>query len=654
MRVSAPGGTGNAYLVLDTRRFSQFTVDSFSIETLISGLTIPGSESPHSTAIDMSFTVVDNVGISFANFLQYIMDQKLQVSYDGMTLLLRVLFIGHEPVVGGNSYTSRGDVVQSITIPCFFSSIEVQLTETRGVYTCKLFPMLGMPSNAAYNSRWTNIGQAVTYFSGPAANTLGAVVQSFENELNRQSLDRYKQLNAVTQSPGQPNKTTRQFGRPVQYMITIPSKWEAYTFSGPSVGAASEINFAELLKTEAATESRSTEQQQRRAQQNAAAPAQDAYVSVLPEWTITEVLDKIFSQTTEIAKLANFVQSQANQQTIRFYKQLVSVTSDDSTFTVHVDVVEYEVPNVQAPAGAGTAQGASDSLFMIDPSTGNRVPKNFIEYEYIFSGKNLDVLSFDLKIENLNFLLMQGSKLGEGEIFRAAISGDEQKDGEGAASETKTVGAMRAKDPLLMPVMTPQQQTNFSNYSATSRPAGELTPQEINQQYMKNLSAFYNAAPYTAKLELRGNPDLLAGVVLQRLPRHIRTVTVNADGTVSNTNLDNKRAYRRELEQSLGISTTGVYRGTGPLSGPSFVSTPLFVKVNVFGPNVDFVTNELVQGEAFTQRLFIDNYYFLSKIVSKIEGAKFTHEADLMTYSVYGAGSIVTNTQGGARPTEVR
>lgn len=644
-----------AYLVLDTRRFSQFTIDNFSLETLIAGFQVPGSNSPHVTGTNLSFTVIDNVGISFANFLQYLMDQKLQVSYDGMTLLVRVLFVGH--LEDGSTR-----VVQSVTVPAIFNKIELELTDTKGVYNCTLFPLLGMTSNRQLNSRWTSIGNAITYFTGESSNTLGALVASFEQSLNRESLKRYTQLNAQTQQPGQGTKQGTRYGRPVQYMITIPKKWESYRFTGPAQGAATEINFAELLKEEEAKRQGQANQSRQKSAPNSAAPAKDGYVAVDPDWTITDVLDKMFAQTGEVSKLANFSESTPNSESIKFYKQLVSVTSDNEAFTVHVDVVEFEVPNVELASRGSTVSQQDEFLYQVVQEPGRaprKEPRNFIELDYIFSGKNLDVLALDLKIENLNIMLMQAVKIGAGELEDATIKGQDQADGTGVGADSRTVQGMRQKDPFLMPQMTPLQRSNFSDIGARARDESNLTPQEVNQQYVRNLSAFYNAGPISAKLQLRGNPDIMAGITLQSLPRHVSAVTVTAStGEISSVNTSVKENYRAELEKNLlgpGITrlSSGAFKVQSPLSGPSFVTSPVFVKVNVFGPNVNFLTNAPIAGQDFAQQLFYQNYYFLEKITSKIEGAKFTQELELKSYSVYGyTGWTALGPQAGTRPQE--
>jgi hypothetical protein len=626
----------SAFLVIDTRRFSQFTIDNFALTTSVAGFNVPGSRSPNAVGLEMSFNVIDSVGISFANFLQYIMDQKLQVSYQGMTLLLKILFIGHKP----DGSTS---LIQSTSIPCIFSQIQVDLNEVRGIYECKCYPMIGVSTNSNYNFAWSSIGTASSYFTGKSANTLGAVVASFEKQLNDLSMVRYKQLNAqINPTPGATTvETTSNFGRPVQYMITIPASWENFTFAGPTTGAATEINFKTLLENEEAKRKNEATKKQA-ANKNSPATAKDSYVAVDPELSLTEVLDKIFEQTIEVAKLGNF--SKTNKTTaVKFYKHIVSITSDDTNFTVHVDVVEFIVPNVDMATKENSSGDYPQNLFTQTTENGvvKSVPKNFVEYDYIFSGKNLDVLSLDLKIENLNIMLMQGVKLGQGELFVTADEGQNQTDGNTTSTDKRNVYGMRAKDPMLLPKRTHLERQNFSNYSAIAGDTDGETPQSVAQQYTRNISAFYNAGPITAKLELRGNPDILVGVTLPTIQQHVNSVTTGASGT-SSVNTGVKSEYRAAFEKSLGITSGATNNGDGTFTltskaftGPSFTTSPLFFKVNVYGPNVDFRTNEQLSGD-YSAQLFYDNFYWAGTIRSLISGSKFTQEVELHSFSVFG------------------
>jgi hypothetical protein len=606
--------TGGVYLMVDTRRFSQFSISDFSIKVNMNGFSTPGAMSTHNSSQEMSFTLLDSMGISFVNFLQYLMDQKLQVSYQGMTLLVKVLFMGHKA-------DGKTEIVQSIGIPATFDDIHVDLNEVKGVYACKCICLLGMASNSSKNPMWTAIGTASSYFTGEGANTLGAVISSFESRLNDESLKRYVEYNAQSQTPGEPSKSLGRFGRPVQFMITIPPTWEAFKFSGPTQGGAVEVNFKELLKTEEANRVKA-------------------------------------KKADTDAILGNFKKNQNKTEDLKFYKHLVSVTSDDESFTVHVDVVEYIVPNAQLrakPTAAGTtAVSEQDSLF--EDGIGSdgkkiKVPKNFLEFDYIFSGKNIDVLHLDLKLERLNTLLMQGNRLGQGQLFSSSDSAQKQTDGETAGDEKRTSSGMLAKDPVLLPQRSGDERTNFSNIGANVQDKDGNTPQSIRQQYIKNLSLLYNG-PLKAKMSIRGNPDILERITLGTLPEHVSSITIiNGEAGASKDNLSVKQKYRKDFETNLlrltpelSAAAGGAFKLTGVLSGPSFAAAQIFVKVNIFGPAANFITNEITGGN-FAERIFYDDYYQLFSVLSKIEGSKFTQEFELSPISVYGYPNVTAQAQ---------
>lgn len=648
-QVKAKNGSNGVFLMLDTRRFSQFTIDNFELDTRIAGFAVPGSKSPNAVGLEMNFAVQDSSGISFANFLQYLMDKKLQVSFDGMTLLVRIIFIGHTP-------EGTTEVVQSIGIPAIFSQIQVDLNEARGVYQCKCIPLIGMVSNSVTNPKWTQIGTASSYFTGPGTNTLGAAVQAFERALNKESFRRYKEFNSIPEADARANG----YGRPVQYLITLPKDWHDYKFTGPSQGGAAEINFKELLKSEeanrskTASENKSTTEAQKSAQQNSAAPAKESFLAVNPNLTITEVLDVMFSHTLQVQQLANFSGSRAEAKPIKFYKHLITVTSSDKNFTVHVDIVEFLVPNANLSEDSSKTSTGQDPSYMqqvTDHKTGavKSLPKNYLEYDYIFSSKNLDVLSLDLKIENLNLLLMQGTKIGQGNLWRHNDKGQKQENGESVGVDTGSLLGLKPKDPVRLRTLTSEERSNFSNIAGNLQnlQKGPDTPQSVSQQYTKNLSDFYNAGGQ-AKMTIRGNPDLMGKVVLSELEQHVDVVTlVSGSEVISMAKADVRKAWRDSLERNLGLQKgLKVNKGVVEvLPGPRFPTSPVFVKVNVYGPNVDFLSLDQIEGGDFAKELLTDNFYFLGSVKNKIEGSKFTQEFDLLQFSIYGHADLKAKTE---------
>lgn len=641
------------FMMMDTRRFSQFTIDNFELDTRIAGFNVPGSKSPNSVALEMNFTVTDSSGISFANFLQHLMDKKLQVSFDGMTILVRVLFVGHKD-------TGGSELVQSIGIPAFFHTIQVDLNETKGIYHCKCIPVIGVASNSRNNKKWTSVGTASNYFTGVGSNTLGDLVKSLEHNLNRESFRRYKEFNGVSAD----EKAGLGFGRPLQFLITLPSSWNGYQFSGPTQGNLKEVDFKSLIETE--EKKRKNEQQtdaQKRADAakkaqgaggnaNSPTPPKESFLTINPDLTITEILDVVFSQVQEIRELANFKGAKKDSESIKFYKHLITITSDDKAYTVHVDVVEFTVPNISPSDETKQKIGAKSQYlqFHTDPTTKvtRQIPKNYLEYNYLFSSKNLDVLGLDLKIENLNLMLMQGTKIGQGNLFRQSAVGQKTKDGISVGSDSGSLQGFMPKDPIPMRTLTEEERTNFKNLASSwqNNKEGFDTAQAISQQYTKNISDFYNAGG-AAKMTIRGNPELMAKVTLSEIGQHQNIVDeVANDNVVTKTDETVRSSWRTALEKRL-LNTEGLEAARDGsikvLSGQSFVASPVFVKVNVFAPEVDFTTLERIPGSNFSKQLLMDNFYFLSSIKSKIEGSKFTQEMDMLRFSIYGHTELQTN-----------
>jgi len=625
VKVSGQPG-GGVFLMMDTRRFSQFTVTSFDIKSNATGYAAPGT-SPNTAAQELAMTILDSQGISFANFLQFLMEARFGVSTSGMSVLIRIMFIGH---------TASGEtkVVQSVGIPALFNEIQLDLNDTKGVYACKFISLVGVLSSREVNSKWTNLGTASSYFTGDGANTLGAVVAAFERRLNAESFARFRQYNDA-EATTTTAKLGLEFssGRPVQYMITLPKGWADYGFSGPAQGGAIETNFRDMLRTE-----ENKRVGPRTTPINNAAPAKDSFIAVDPNISITEVLDIILSQTVQVMELGNFKKDPGTTSNVKFFKHLVSITSDDSTYTVHVDVVEFVVPNVELNAKTDAVGDQAPYFETIAGQGGNiQVPKNFLEYDYIFSGKNIDVLSLDLKIKNLNLMLLSKTSLGQGKLLTVADKVDNQQaDGEEVRGGQSSPANIRSKDPVLFPPRTGDQSTNFSNLSAGTGASGE-SAQTIAQRYTQNSTNYLVGGSTDIKMTIRGNPDLLERVTLTSILKHVSATTF-ADNGNSKTNDNSKAEYRTQFEAELLRLTPGLQQSPGggfkvnsPLQGPSMVGTPIFVKVNVFGPNVDFITNELIAGQDFGTRLFYDNYFFVRSIRTKIEGSKFTQEFELAT-----------------------
>lgn len=657
-RVNYPDAKGDVFLVIDTRRFSQFTVENMKYEVLINGLSKGQSHANLATLLEM--TVLDSVGISFINYMQWLMDSKMQTNFDGLIFLIRVIFVGH--LEDGTTQT-----VQDITIPAHLFKMEVNLDYAKGIYNLEFMP--NMNFSVTDHKRWLNIGTASSYFTGAGNKTLGGLIDSFEARLNEESSKNYNQLQPLLKQAGRaPAQTTGKFGRLVKYQVTIPEEWTKFTFTGASVNSAEERNFVDELKKQEAAKTEAQKKQSSPAD-GTSAPTKDAHMSVNAGMLITDVLDLMFRQVKEIAQFANSEKVSDTDKYITFYKHVVGISSDEETVTVHVDVVPFEVPNLKPPSEKDSATSVSQHqnkfyTEVIDPVTKvkKRMPKNYFELDYIFTGKNTQVLNFDMKIQDLQFMLASNTKVSEGELVSQVLDGQGDKEKEEAKAKLspkiKEILSSRQYDPLLIPTLTKEELSSFSAFTNFRNKEEQRETTAAVQQYARNLSAFYAISPVQISMTIKGNPLIMGKFSLPDMPPNISTTTNNGAGEqATSTSQTAKQEYRRQFEQKvLNKKQSGIARGNSPgtftvnvpLGDDSFVSTPLFVKVNIKGPNVDFMDNsEIVTLDdagknlaPFATEVLYDNYYVVFKVVNQIERGVFTQQLELWSHNVYGHGKL--------------
>lgn len=596
-----------AHLMIDTRRFSQFTVTAVK-SNVIPALMSNAKISPMSHTNKLSFDVIDPMGVLFQNFLQLIMQERLKVSMEGMMCLFKILFVGH--LADGTTET-----VHTVSIPCIFHSVTLEMHEMRGLYHCTMTPMIGF-NGVANVERWLSIGTASKFFTGPNKNTLGSIVDSFERALNEQSANVYDKVN-------QNNTSGQKFGRKVEYMITIPEKWKNFQMSGPNQNRIEETSFVELMKK---TEQSKTPNKN---------PAKDSNIAVPPSSSITQALDIIFSQCVELIELGVFKQEKAKTEKLVMYRHITNVTSDNDSFMVHVDVVEFVIPNTNL---ASKNNGGDPEYFYTAILDGKprTYPKNAIEYDYIFSGTNIDVLDLALKFENLNFMLLSPDKVGVSEMNnKKDTEGFKQTDQKGTVDTNPSfANNISPRDPVFFNERTWADQKNYNNVASNVSHAGD--PKKLHQQYIKNLAAHYSTggAP-EAVMSVRGNPYLISAVTVSESLPHVRYSSSNKD------------AYRKVFEEKL-TKVNGLKdmeRGSvnlGQFTGGNLLTTPMYVKVNIYGPKFDvnkkgMFTHEVDPEADYSELYFNENFYYCAEIETEIsDGAMFKHTFKLKPFSVFG------------------
>lgn len=623
--------TTDIFLVIDTRRFGQFTVESLKYDVYINGLQKGSSTS--NLAADLSMTVLDSVGISFANFMQWLMDTQMKTNFDGLIFMLQVVFVGHK--VDGTTET-----VQSETIPMHLNKMEINLNFAKGAYTLEFMPNLNF--DVKRHGRFLNISTSTSYKS--IDGTLGSIIDSLQKNLNTASEAYFNSIQERTKSF---TGGLVKLGRKVNYMITLPKNWPSFRTESRSTGGTGERNFAKHLQD---AQEKKAKEEQAKSGVNGDGQIKDSYISVPPGISIPEALDIIFSTVPDIAKMGNFESQTIGDGAVKFFKYIVGLTSDDEIMTVHVDVVEFTVPNVFVNQTKTLNQISANEkeFYHIYEKDGVvvREPKDFIEMDYIFTGMNKDILEFELKIQDFQFLLASNLRIGDTAIDDVSDNPDAQ----GAIKKQTGEHLLYSRefDPMLMPLNTKAALDNLTKYTAFLKSAGEAQKQiEESQSYTQNLSKFYAGSPIIAILTIKGNPKIMhkfnVGTVLDHVP-----------GDISNAQA--KLSYRADLDERILKSINGNDKtkassaGAGTfvianeLSPRSYATSPVFAKINIKGPNVDFKTGATVPGE-FTTSVLSDNYYVVFKLTNNFTGHNFTQDLELYSHNIFGNNKLSTKQQ---------
>lgn len=608
--------SNDVFLVIDTRRFAQFTVESMKYDVYINGLQTGGSTS--NLAADLSMVVLDSVGISFANFLQWLMDSQMKTNFDGLVFMIRTVFVGHHP-------DGSTEVVQSETIPMHLNRVEINLDYAKGAYTLEFMPNMNF-SVSKFN-RFMSVSTATKYKTGEG-NTLGGLIQNFEDELNAISLKHYRAVQEVI-GPVKGLKDKEKFGRLVTYQITTPDRWRDFSMKGPSSGKTSES----VQKTDG----------------EIVPPAviSNSVVTTQPGSEITKILDEIFRQVVEVSEMGNFQSNDPSKVGfITFYKHIVGLTSSEETMCVHVDVVEFKVPNI-FPSKTPNAAPPIDKEYykeIVDESTGiKRVePLNFLQYDYIFSGRNKDILNFEMKIQDFQFLLASNLKIGTSDINKTANASGELKEDENKQAGLDLMYA-RKFDPIMIPNDSAAALQAFSNISGALGKKDEEATKK-SQQYTKNLAMFYAGSPIVVTMTIKGNPLIMHKVNIGKFQGHpAGTGQSSADG--SSTAIVPRDKYREDLETRILKANSGKIakdaNGTLTLSGSnlteqSYATAPVFIRVKVNGPVVNFRTNEEA-APPYAESVLGDQYYVMFRISNIFQGHLFTQELELYSHNIFGA-----------------
>ena len=613
------------YILVDSRRTSEFSIQNMEYSTFVGGGANPSQMLQTIASIKMS--LVDPSGIGFFNYLKYLIDVKLKTDMIGLKFLLNISFIGH-------TFEGKTELVDGLSIPLMSSTVfSLSHFSTKGgVYDMEFLPastMVGSKTQHPLISLSNNVNYQAT------DSLLGTAVQSFENFLNKKSKDLYQSIAPIEKLPGETvqesqvtaNQQTqnKKNGRMVQYMITIPPEWFKFSLAA-SPQNIKEINFAK------------NNQEENKANDH----HPTANLSSSNSDSVQEALIELLSLCPDITKMANLDAKKSGN--VKLYKILTSITSDSEVLMVHFDVVEY---NVADPAAKPKVAEGNNNV----PKP-EETPDGAIEFDFIFSGKNNDVLDFDIKIDNLSLALF--SKPVQSVAAKSQILGTPQlkKNNDPVKrQENSTVMTVRENE-IIIPQLPLSPYDSTGHVDMPNRNEKNYDEMVNNrQEFHKSLSDLC-ATGSIPILKIRGNPDLLRGFTVDSIPPHTK-LTSSLKEYLSNSNIDRLTVWEYDVNSSENAKPAGgatiaaahlehrkyidtLTNTKDSQKSKNFLCVGQYMKVNVYGPRDYPFSQEAHLDSMFRVKLFYDGWYKVQSITNRFEGANFTQEIELIATNVYG------------------
>ena len=640
-----------AYLLVDTRRFSQYSITKLEMEHVYgTGNRVNPSVPVTSTHVRL----IDTTGLTFFNFLADTLRNKLKTTRASAFFLLTIIYVGHRD-------DGTTETVSITNIPLLMLFMAFEFTSSGSVYDIEFIETEGAVQRGQSMEQINNLGDATSVTTEGGPPTVGQMLMNLEKNLNVQSLEHYqKYTNEALQKIGPvENPRDIKVGKLVQYMITVPNKhpfnWAndfLVTNSIPSKREEGQF----IAEAQAEVEEEKTKDpfsQEEKDQKT------DRYYQLTfsNTTTITDAIKKILESSPQFLAMAgrDAIESGNGYS----FKTVTKITSNENTYLIHFDIYPVKIPKPtmetdRRPRNPVISSTKSDIL-------------NLIEYDYIFTGFNSHIK--ELKIQYLpeSAIALDTEVDIGGNRFSTNASqgntvGDMQSVAKGKSTSVDFAPILRPSDPIFLPLKTTdQQQNNNSQNTEDLKREDAVAMFKAKQEYTRTLAFFHFLSSINLDMTIRGNPNLLrkyadrderGGIA----PHGDIIDTPTLESFFGQTQLTAEGNYLGSLAGRIS-SAKGLYYSEyyGPrlnkliappagapdslMNGVDVSTAPVFVKVNILAPNVDF-TGQYIEGQSmFTDKFFFKGPYIVLFIKHKFIDGEFTQELNLIPFDVGGTYS---------------
>jgi len=583
-------GQNTAYLVLDTRRFVQYTITDLEFEHLIGTGKV---SNPSAMTSLSSMKIQDTTGLSFFNYIADLTQNKLKSTHASAFFLLSILFIGHKD-------DGTTETISTCHIPFTILKMGFNFGATGSIYDISFATIEGLTKNTIADAQVNGRCDVNNVSTVGRSKTIGGLIQSLEDQLNTASTNFYVKYNK--------GSTSKRPGKLVQYMITLPDEWKNFQPDLAQSNKNSEQRFPSRGKVKAASNK----------------IIADSQITFSASSSITDSIKLILESSTDFLKLLS--KDNKNNDSAAYFKCIKNITSDDSTYILHFDIFPVKILTPE--------KIKSDKI-------------NLIEYDFIYTGFNSHIqdLNIEFQPEAAAVAINGAMRLGRTALAQNAEAGQKMSDvklNEKQSNQkiNERESTIRDSDPIFFGAKTVLQHSNAVNhYNENTDVASGIESFKAKQEYLKTLANLHFLGSINLDMKLRGNPNIIRkfadvesrGGVPPHTPiingRDIPKLLANGqlEDSVKTGFATAKREYITTFIKPKLDSASKKNVGDPLSGGPDLSVQGVFVKLNIKAPNVDYAGN-FIEGEPlYTEKMFYDGLYMVLKVKTTFSGGEFSH-----------------------------
>ena len=597
-------GLGGYVIIINGMVDSEFVIkDARWMSVTASSAGMNGADQFSSMALEGSITVQEPRGVKFMNVFSYVADQ-LETDPNGIIFLLKTIFVGYPaPGVAYTTQTqpSTGEMYNPIMNirPVLFLMIDLtgEFDITGGTYVISWAGINNGASKQNHIMRATDrvkINMGGPGAAGPSSKTLGGALKQLEAGINKVYKDFYDSA-IEDMKKGQCNLV----GRKVVYKIIAEEPYASQT--GVDEHGMPTISYnPEYIVDDFAQQSTDTGKK-------GDAGILDLGTSPSVESSIMQIVNRC----SKVKDDATITDSEQTGTKTRYVPKVVSTVVSTKTEYIVVYKVRRMIDgraqsinkSLDKALGQDSAAGGDGASTLLSDIVNNNIDqndqsltRNLLTLDYFFTGKNTDILDFDLK--------MQGGLM----FFQTLVSTDTFTSSQAAPRNSGPTQA-QSLSPDGNPVITNEKQAvNQPSKPLCVRPNTPIFfSTKLDDRMSKNTANPGRAANFQAllsrqaalenleaKVRIHGNPGLLNSTAKQ--PREVAN-HMSPDQTDADDSID---------------------------AFPYWETSPALVKLNIRMPTDD-------EDQDFSTPFWYEGFYYCFGVTHMFNEGEFVQELDMIS-----------------------